>query len=156
MVNQYGQSEIDPALIQALTERRQQNQQRQQMPSIPNLQGLMGGETAAPSGASPAASPAASGPSGMSNLAGSATPLLYAYLIGQGKMIEGNNPDSALGKGLLGGLGPSFNQLKEDPVGMGLPSLLGVPFLAPFFASDDARKAKPEFAGIWESLGLPG
>lgn len=153
MVNQYGQSEIDPALIQALMERRQQNQQRQQMPSIPNLQGLMGGETAAPSGASPAA---ASGPSGMSNLAGAATPLLYAYLIGQGKVIEGNNPDSALGKGLLGGLGPSFNQLKEDPVGMGLPSLLGVPFLAPFFASDKARRAKPEFGGIWESLGLPG
>lgn len=148
MRNQFGQTEIDPALIQALMDRRQQNQQRQQMPSVPNLQGFMGGESAG-------ASPAASGPTGMSNIAGGATPLLYAYLIGQGKMIEGNNPDSALGKGLLGGLGPSFNQLKEDPVGMGLPSLLGAPFLAPFFASDDARKAKPEFAGIWESLGLP-
>lgn len=148
MPNQFGQTEIDPALFQALMNRRQQSQQGQQMPSIPNLQGFMGGESAG-------ASPAASGPTGMSNIAGSATPLLYAYLIGQGKMLESENPDSALGKGLLGGLGPSFNQLKEDPVGMGLPSLLGFPFLAPFFANDKSRRAKPEFAGIWNAAGLP-
>ncbi len=91
----------------------------------------------------------------MSNLAGSATPLLYAYLIGQGKMLEANNQDSPLSDASLGLLGPSFNQLKEDPVGMGLPSLLGLPFLTPFFADDKAKRAKPEFAGLWGAAGLP-
>jgi hypothetical protein len=95
------------------------------------------------------------GPStGVSNWAGGATPLLYAYLIGKGKMIEADNPDSPLGKGLLATLGPSIAQIKEDPKGMGLPTALGLPFLTPFTGSDKARRTAPEWAGLWNSLGL--
>lgn len=138
---------------------RMQQQQQVSLP-MPSLNGGIGGQGNGGfggfgGGESSAGGAASSAPTSMSNIAGSATPLLYAYLIGQGKMIESRNPDSAYGKALLGGLGPSFNQLKEDPVGMGIPTALGFPFLAPFLGSDKARKKKPEFAGLWDGLGLP-
>ena len=122
---------------------------------MPSLNGGIGGQGGFGGSQPGGAAGGASAPTGMSNIAGAATPALYAYLIGQGKMIESRNPDSAYGKALLGGLGPSFNQLKEDPIGMGIPTALGFPFLAPFFGSDKARKKKPEFAGLWDGLGLP-
>lgn len=98
--------------------------------------------------------PGASGGTGMSNFAGGATPLLWAYLIGKGKMIENQNPNSPVGKGLLAGLGPSFAQIKEDPKGMGLPTLAGLPFLTPWTGSKKARETEPEWAGFWKGIGL--
>lgn len=95
-----------------------------------------------------------SSPTGASNWAGAATPAIYAYLIGKGKMLENENPGSAQSDALLAGLGPSFNQIKEDPVGMGLPTALGAPFLTPFTGSDKAKAEKPEWAGLWEGIGL--
>jgi len=53
----------------------------------------------------------------------------------------------------FGLIGPSITQMIEDPK-LGLFTLAGVPFLSSFFASDEARKTAPEFAGIWNSLGL--
>lgn len=91
----------------------------------------MGGSGGAGGGAMGAAGPAA----------------LFAALIAAGKMAEYDNPNSIQGKASLGLLGPSFNQIKEDPKGVGLPTALGVPFLAPFTGSDKARAAKPEWAG---------
>ncbi len=76
------------------------------------------------------------------------SPLLWAELIGMGKNIESSNPHSALGMGLLGGLAPSGNQIMKDPVGMGLPTLFGMPFLTPFTSSKKAQEATPE----WQSL----
>ena len=91
---------------------------------------------------------------GASGGLGGMGPLLYAYLIGKGKMLENENPDSALGKGLLAGLGPSFAQVREDPMGMGLPTALGLPFLTPFTGSKKARATEPEWAGLWNMFGL--
>lgn len=95
------------------------------------------------------------GGSGMSDWAGGATPLLYAYLIGKGKSLENDRlkkyPDDPLGNVGLGLLGPSISQALADPKGMGLPTLLGLPFLTPFTASDAAKQKSPWFKGI---LGL--
>lgn len=97
---------------------------------------------------------------GMSNFAGAATPLMYAYLIGKGKTIENErlneNPDDPLGNFGLAMLAPSGAQIAEDPVGMGLPTLLGLPFLTPFTASDDAKKKKPEWSGLFGGLFKDG
>lgn len=104
---------------------------------------------------------------GMSNLfgmtsgegAGAAGPgLLYAYLIGKGKMMENErlkeNPDDPMGNFGLAMLAPSGAQIMEDPKGMGLPTLLGAPFLTPFTASDKAKQTEPEWAGIWNWAGF--
>lgn len=72
-------------------------------------------------------------------------PGFWAALIMLGKRVEHNNPDSPLGKGLLAGLGPSIAQIREDPKGMGLPTLAGLPFLTPFTGSKKARETKPEW-----------
>lgn len=102
--------------------------------------------------------PAANAPTGMSNWAGSATPFVYAYLIGKSKMMEHDrlekDPDDPLGNFSMAMVMPSGNQIKEDPKGMGIPTALGLPFLTPFTASDEAKKKKPEWAGPWESIGL--
>lgn len=83
---------------------------------------------------------------------GAATALLYARLIGEGKKQENarlrNDPDDPLGNFGLAMLGPSGAQIKEDPLGAGLPALLGFPFLAPFTASDDSKQTRPEFSGL--------
>jgi len=94
------------------------------------------------------------GGGGMSNVAGGATPLLWAYMIGKGKMIESKNPDTPVGNGMLAGLGPSLAQIKEDPKGMGIPTAIGLPFLTPFTGSKKAKSTKPEWAGLWEGFGL--
>jgi hypothetical protein len=111
-------------------------------------------------------SASAGGPS-MSNLLGGTsssgagavgTPLLWAYLIGQGKMQENSrlskDPNDPLGNFGLAMLAPSGAQIKEDPVGMGLPTLLGAPFLTPFTASKKSKQQKPEWSGLWSGLGL--
>lgn len=74
--------------------------------------------------------------------------LFYAMMIGLGKNIESTQPNNGLGMGLLGGLAPSGNQIAKDPMGMGLPTLLGAPFLTPFTSSKAAQAARPE----WQSL----
>lgn len=85
---------------------------------------------------------------GMSGLAGAATPLAFAAMIGGGKLIEHNNPDSTYGRGLLSMLGPDFNQIKADPK-LGFTTALGVPFLNGFIRNDKAAHAKPE----WDFFG---
>ena len=79
---------------------------------------------------------------------GAASPFLWPLLIGMGKTVEHNNPGTPAGDTLLGLLGPSAAQIKEDPMGMGLPTALGAPFLAPFFASDKAKGATPEWLSL--------
>lgn len=79
-------------------------------------------------------------------------PAIYAALIGMGKNIESKHYDSPLGQGLLAGLAPSGNQIAKDPMGMGLPTLFGMPFLTPFTSSKAAQAAKPEWQGLF-SLG---
>jgi hypothetical protein len=97
------------------------------------------------------------GGTGMSNWAGGATPLLYAYLIGKGKTLEherlAQDPDDPLGNFGLAMLAPSGAQIKEDPVGMGLPTLFGLPFLTPFTASDEAKGTRPEWSGLFNMIG---
>lgn len=128
--------------------------------------GVGSGLGGAPGGAA-AAAPASSAAPGMSNLWGLggssgagafATPAAYAMLIGAGKMWENklaqDNPNHPIAKAGMGLLGPSFNQYREDPKLLGL-SLLGFPFLTPFFANEKAKKADPEFAGLWRGVGLP-
>ena len=90
---------------------------------------------------------------GGSGLAAAAPALGYAYLIGQGKMLENQYPDSPLGRALLSGLGPSIPQMIADPKLAGFAAL-GVPFLGGVFRNDKAAKAEPEFAGLWRGLGL--
>lgn len=77
------------------------------------------------------------------------SPLMIAALIGMGKNTEANHPDTAMGKGLLGTLGPSISQVAADPKGMGIPTALGLPFLTPFTGSDKARRTRPEWSGMF-------
>lgn len=86
---------------------------------------------------------------GGAGMGGMFSPAMFAALIGMGKNTEANHWDKPVGKGLLAGLGPSFNQIKADPKGMGLPTALGVPFLTPWTANDESRKAKPEWSGFF-------
>ncbi len=72
-----------------------------------------------------------------------------AALIGSGKNTEYNHAGTPVGDVLLGGLAPSGAQILKDPIGMGLPTLLGAPFLTPFTASMDAKKTKPEWSGLF-------
>jgi hypothetical protein len=85
---------------------------------------------------------------GMSSLAGAATPLMWAALIGLGKGVEHKNPNTPYGRALLSGLGPSLNQIKADPK-LGLTTALGVPFLNGWIRNDKAAKAKPEWGGLF-------
>lgn len=89
------------------------------------------------------------GGSGGSGLGGLASPAFFAALIGMGKNTEANHPNSPLGQGLLAGLGPSISQIAKDPMGMGLPTLLGAPFLTPFTSSKQAQQTKPEWSGLF-------
>jgi hypothetical protein len=83
--------------------------------------------------------------SGLGGWAGSlGTPLAYAALIGAGKAVEHNNPDSWIGRALLSGLGPSIAQIKEDPK-LGLTTALGLPFLNGWIRSDEAAREEPEW-----------
>lgn len=66
-----------------------------------------------------------------------------------GKNTEANHAGTPVGDALLGGLAPSAAQMWEDPIGMGLPTLLGAPFLTPFTASDKAKKTKPEWSSLF-------
>lgn len=91
---------------------------------------------------------AAGGQSGAAGLGGMASPLAIAAAIGIGKNVESNDPNSPMGKGLLAMLGPSASQVMKDPVGMGLPTLFGLPFITPWTSSAKSQAAKPE----WQSL----
>jgi len=104
--------------------------------------GGLGSYTGTSAGAAGGAGSGSGGVAGMGPVAG---PALFAALIGSGKIIEHNNANNPLGQGLLAGLGPSFSQVKKDPVGMGLPTLLGAPFLTPFTSSRAAQDTKPEW-----------
>ena len=93
---------------------------------------------------------------GMSNWAGGATPLVYAYLIGKGKLMTQRrlekNPNDPLGNFGLAMLAPSISQIAKDPKGMGIPTAIGLPFLTPFTASKKAKQTKPEWEGIFGGL----
>ena len=82
-------------------------------------------------------------------MAAFALPLAYAAAIGVGKNSEANHPNTPGGDASLGLLGPSGAQIYKDPVGMGLPAALGVPFITPWTGSQDAKKAKPEFSSFF-------
>lgn len=69
-----------------------------------------------------------------------------------GKNIESSNADNPLGQGLLAGLGPSASQIFADPIGMGLPTLLGAPFLTPLTASQKSQNTAPWWSSLF-SLG---
>ena len=75
-------------------------------------------------------------------------PAFWAALIGLGKNLESNHPTSGLGETLRSLLGPDINQVAKDPIGEGLPTLFGFPFLTPWTASKASKEAKPE----WEQL----
>lgn len=89
------------------------------------------------------------GGSGGGGLGGAGPAGLFAALIGLGKNTEANHPNTAMGKGLLGLLGPSISQVVKDPMGMGLPTLLGAPFLTPFTSSKESQATKPEWSGLF-------
>lgn len=82
-----------------------------------------------------------------------ALPAAFAAAIGVGKNTEANHAGTPVGDMLLGGLAPSGAQIAKDPIGMGLPTLLGAPFLTPFTASDEAKKTKPEWSSLF-GIGL--
>lgn len=90
------------------------------------------------------------GAAGGGSMLGSLGPIAaIAAAVGLGKNTEANHAGTPLGDGLLAGLAPSVAQMWKDPVGMGLPTLLGVPFITPFTGSDDAKKTKPEWSGLF-------
>lgn len=74
----------------------------------------------------------------------------FAAMIGLGKNLEYGQPRTAFGQGLLAGLAPSGRQIMKDPVGMGLPTLFGMPFLTPFTSSKEAQAARPEWQGLFK------
>ena len=79
-----------------------------------------------------------------------AGPLFWAAMIGAGKNVEQSNANNGLGMGLQAMLGPSISQTMKDPVGMGLPTLLGAPFLTPFTGSKAARDTAPEWSHLFK------
>ncbi len=87
--------------------------------------------------------------SGSSGLAAFGWPMAFAAMIGAGKNTEANHPNTPEGDASLAMLGPSAAQMWKDPLGMGLPTLLGVPFITPFTGSQDAKKTKPEWSGMF-------
>lgn len=107
----------------------------------------VGGAGAAGAGAASAASSSGGSGAGAGGGMASMGPGLFAALIASGKLIEHGNPDSALGKGLLGGLGPSYAQIRADPKGMGIPTALGHAWATPWTSSRKARGTAPEWAG---------
>jgi hypothetical protein len=109
-----------------------------------DLSGAGGGLGSGASGGSSAA-----GGSGGSALGGLGPAAMFAALIGLGKNTEANHPNTPGGDASLGLLGPSAAQIVKDPIGMGLPTLLGAPFLTPFTGSDEAKKTKPEWSGMF-------
>lgn len=120
-----------------------------------------GGPTASPTpAAAPTAAPAATpvadagaasgGGTGITSGMGAvAAPAAFAAAIGFGKNTEANHANTPFGDTILAGLGPDIAQVWQDPVGMGLPTLLGAPFLTPFTASKEAKAAKPEWSSIY-------
>jgi hypothetical protein len=95
----------------------------------------------------------ASGGSSLAGLGAVAWPAAIAAAIGFGKNTEANHANTPFGDVLLGALAPSATQIFEDPLGMGLPTLLGAPFLTPFTASKEAKAKKPEWSSLF-SVGL--
>lgn len=77
------------------------------------------------------------------------SPAAIAAAIGVGKNTEANHPNTMFGQGLLAGLGPSASQVASDPVGMGLPTALGAPFLTPFTSSKSSQATPPEWQGLF-------
>ncbi len=71
-----------------------------------------------------------------------------ATAIVAGKTIEQKNPNSIVGRGLLSGLGPSFNQIRADPK-LGALTLAGLPFLGGAVRNDKAANASPEWAFLF-------
>jgi hypothetical protein len=122
---------------------------------IPGMGGGGGGAGAAAGAGAEGGGAAAGGGGGMFGGMGgmgglaSLAPVGYAAAIGLGKNTEANHAGTPVGDMLLGGLAPSGAQIWEDPIGMGLPALLGVPFLTPFTASDKAKKTKPEWSQLF-------
>lgn len=106
------------------------------------------GSDVAPGGASMSGGGSAAG-----GASAFALPLAYAAAIGVGANTAANHGGTPLGDGLTSLLGPSAAQMWKDPVGMGLPTLFGAPWLTPFTASDDAKKTKPEWSSLF-SLGF--
>lgn len=88
------------------------------------------------------------GAGGFGGLA-SLAPFGYAAAIGVGANTAANHGGTPLGDGLTSLLGPSAAQMWKDPMGMGLPTLLGAPWLTPFTGSDEAKKTKPEWSGLF-------
>jgi hypothetical protein len=89
------------------------------------------------------------GGGGFGGAASAALPLAYAAAIGFGKNTEANHANTPFGDVLLGALAPSGTQILEDPLGMGLPTLLGAPFLTPFTASKEAKAKTPEWSSLF-------
>lgn len=96
-----------------------------------------GGTGLASSSALPAAGGSGAASSGLAALGPAAG---FAALIGAGKILQNNDPDSFMGKSLHGLLGPSISQMFADP----LNTLLG-PFQG--FTSSKARNTEPEWMG---------
>lgn len=97
-------------------------------------------------GSSSAGGAAGSSGGGMGGVGAAAIPAAIAAAIGFGKNTEANHANTPFGDGLLAALGPDINQVVADPIGMGLPTLLGVPFITPFTARKEAKSAKPEWS----------
>jgi hypothetical protein len=100
-------------------------------------------------GSAGGASGAGASGGGFGGAASAALPLAYAAAIGFGKNTEANHANTPFGDFLLGALAPSGAQILEDPLGMGLPTLLGAPFLTPFTASKEAKAKKPEWSSLF-------
>jgi hypothetical protein len=113
------------------------------------LPGFAGADAATGAGSSAAGGSAAGGASAGGGLGAFGPAALFAALIGMGKNTEANHPNTPEGDASLAMLGPSAAQIFKDPLGMGLPTLLGVPFITPFTGSQDAKKTKPEWSGLF-------
>lgn len=111
--------------------------------------GYAGDATATAGEGSAAAGSGGASAGGSSSISSIGLPALYAALIGFGKNTEAKHPGTAAGKTLLGLLGPSGSQIAKDPVGMGLPTLLGLPFLTPFTSSKSSQSTKPEWSKLF-------
>lgn len=104
-------------------------------------------------GTSNAGGTAGSSAGGMGGVGAAAIPAAIAAAIGFGKNTEANHANTPFGDALLAGLGPDINQVVADPIGMGLPTLLGVPFITPFTARKEAKAARPEWSPFF-SVGV--
>lgn len=146
-----GQSTMGPYGGQSFPSSRQQQQQPQGgLDSLPMMPGMgmdmisgMGGGSAGGGGAGAGGG---ASPGGSMGSLGPIAAIMAAVAVSKG--AEARNSDGPIGTLGRTFMAPSGNQIKEDPK-VGMTTALGIPFINNWIMNDKAKKARPEWEGLF-------